>query len=98
MRTTEDTVEIPLRLNVDTHAAPYAKAMAELDNVATKKLNRVGLLVAETHVPAEADDAVAADFSADKDVAALLALIVSVNVRNAMGIAARAWEPGSYQP
>src|SRR5437667_11973600 len=50
-------------------------------------------LVAETHVPAEAYDAVAAAFSPD-EVAALLSLIVTINAWNAIAVASRAWRPG----
>jgi len=53
-------------------------------------------LLAETHVPQEAYDAVAAQFSPD-EVAALLSLIVVINAWNAVGVATRAWEPGSYE-
>jgi alkylhydroperoxidase family enzyme len=54
-------------------------------------------LVASTHVPAEAYDAVAAELSPD-EIGALLALIVAINAWNAISVATRAWEPGSYQP
>jgi AhpD family alkylhydroperoxidase len=54
-------------------------------------------LVASTHVPDGDYDAVAAEFSAD-EVAALLSLIVTINAWNAIGVATRAWEPGSYAP
>ena len=54
-------------------------------------------LVAQTHVPVEAYDAVAAEFSPD-EVGALLSLIVAINAWNAIAVATRAWEPGSYQP
>ena len=163
MTTTEQTVEIPVRLDFDTHAAGFAKAMAHLDNAATKELDRAGIdhrlrelvrirasqlngcaycidmhtkdaravgeseqriyalpawaetpfftareraalafteavtLLADTHVPADAYDAVAAHFSAE-EVAALLALIVTINAWNAIGVATRTWRPGSYQP
>jgi AhpD family alkylhydroperoxidase len=50
-----------------------------------------------THVPDEAYQAVAAQFS-PAEVAALLSLIVTINAWNAIGVSARAWEPGSYQP
>ena len=53
-------------------------------------------LLATTHVPAEDYDAVAAQFSSD-EIAALLSLIVTINAWNAMGVATRAWEPGSYE-
>ena len=42
-------------------------------------------------------DAVAAVFSPD-EVAALVSLIVTINAWNAISVATRAWEPGSYQP
>jgi AhpD family alkylhydroperoxidase len=45
-------------------------------------------LVAETHVPQQASD----------EVAALLSLIVTINAWNALAVATRAWTPGSYQP
>ena len=54
-------------------------------------------LVAETHVPQEAYDEVAAEFSAG-EVAALLSLIVTINAWNAIAVSSRAWVPGSYQP
>src|SRR6202451_875269 len=53
-------------------------------------------LMADDHVPDAAYDAVAAWFSAD-EVAALLALIVTINAWNAVGVATHAWLPGSYQ-
>jgi len=53
-------------------------------------------LLAETHVPQEAYDAAAGQFSPD-EVAALLSLIVVINAWNAVGVATRAWEPGSYE-
>jgi AhpD family alkylhydroperoxidase len=53
-------------------------------------------LLAQTHVPQEAYDDVAAEFSPD-EVAALLSLIVVINAWNAVGVATRAWEPGSYE-
>src|SRR5215471_1664785 len=54
-------------------------------------------LVADTHVPDGAYREVAAEFSAD-EVGALVSLIVTINAWNAIGVATRAWEPGSYQP
>jgi AhpD family alkylhydroperoxidase len=53
-------------------------------------------LLADTHVPQAAYDAVAAEFSPD-EVAALLSLIVTINAWNAIGVSTRAWAPGSYQ-
>jgi AhpD family alkylhydroperoxidase len=51
-------------------------------------------LVAQTHVPDEAYEAVAGQFSPD-EVAALLALIVTINAWNALAVASRAWEPAA---
>ena len=53
--------------------------------------------LADTHVPDAAYQAVAAEFSPD-EVGALVSLIVTINAWNAIGVATRAWEPGSYQP
>jgi AhpD family alkylhydroperoxidase len=54
-------------------------------------------LMADTHVPAAAYDAVAAQFT-PAEIAALLSLIVTINAWNAIGVTTRAWLPGSYQP
>src|SRR5580692_11877794 len=54
-------------------------------------------LLADTHVPDEAYQAVAAEFSPE-EVAALVSLIVTINAWNAIGVSTRAWTPGSYQP
>jgi AhpD family alkylhydroperoxidase len=157
------TSTIPVRLDFDTHAATYSRAMNRLDQAATAELDRVEFdprlrelvrihasqlngcaycvdthtkdaraageteqriyalpvwretpfftareraalaftesvtRLAETRVPQEAYDAVAAEFTPD-EVAALLSLIVTINAWNAIGVATRAWEPGSYQP
>ena len=53
-------------------------------------------LLAADHVPTEAYDAVAQQFSED-EVAALISLIVTINAWNAIGVSTRAWEPGSYE-
>ena len=54
-------------------------------------------LLAETHVPDEAYAALAAEYS-EQEIAALISLIVIINAWNAVGVATRAWEPGTYQP
>jgi len=54
-------------------------------------------LLADTHVPDEAYQAVAAEFS-PQQVAALVSLIVTINAWNAIGVSTRAWAPGSYSP
>ncbi len=38
-----DPVSVPVRLDVDTHAAAFSKAMSHLDNVATAQLDKVGI-------------------------------------------------------
>ena len=53
--------------------------------------------LATTHVTDEAYRAVAAEFS-QPELAALISLIVTINAWNAIGVATRSWEPGSYQP
>ena len=53
--------------------------------------------LSDTHVPDEAYQDVAAQFS-PQEVAALVSLIVTINAWNAIGVSTRAWEPGSYQP
>ena len=163
MTTTETPHEIPVRLDFDSHAPTFSKALAHLDHAMTKELDRVELdarlrelvrirasqlngcaycidmhtkdarAIGETeqriyalpawretpfftdreraalaftesvttmivdHVPTADYEAVAAQFSED-EVAALLSLIVTINAWNAIGVAARAWTPGSYQP
>jgi AhpD family alkylhydroperoxidase len=52
--------------------------------------------LAGTHVPDAAYDELAAEFTAP-EVAALLGLIVTINAWNALSVASRAWEPGSYE-
>jgi AhpD family alkylhydroperoxidase len=160
--TTSTETKIPVRLDFDAHAATFAKAMAHLDNAATRELDRTridqrlrellrlrvsqlngcaycvvmhaktaravgeseqrltGLPVweqtpffteaersalafaeaivamADTHVPVAAYEAVAEHFGPD-EVAALVALVVTVSAWNAIGVSTRAWEPGSYQ-
>ena len=54
-------------------------------------------MLADTRVPDEAYAAVAAEYS-EQEVAALISLIVTINAWNAVGVATRSWEPGSYQP
>ncbi|MFE4468081.1 carboxymuconolactone decarboxylase family protein [Leifsonia sp. NPDC056824] len=152
------TTTIPVRLDLDTHAAIFGKAMNHLDNAATRELDRVDFdarlrelirirasqlngcaycvdthsrdalavgetaqrifalpvwqesmfftnreraaiaftesvtRVASTHVPAEDFEAVAEHFSPD-EIGAMLSLIVTINAWNALGAAARPWQP-----
>src|SRR2546421_13115280 len=53
--------------------------------------------LADTHVPDQAYQEVAAHFS-QQEIAALVSLIVTINAWNAISVATRAWTPGSYQP
>ena len=160
--TTTPAFTIPVRLDFDSHAAGFARALGQLDKAATKELDRVdfdprlrelvrirasqlngcaycidmhtkdaravgeteqrlyGLaawrdtpyftereraalafteavtLMAGDHVPGAEYEAVAAHYRPD-EVAALLALIVTINAWNAVGVATHAWEPGSYE-
>jgi AhpD family alkylhydroperoxidase len=163
MNTSEHTTQIPVRLDFETHADDFTRAMSHLDHAATKQLDAVDFepnlrelvrlrasqlngcgycidmhstdarslgeaeqrlyalpawretpffndreraalafteavtLVAQSHVPVEEYEAVAAQFTPD-EVAALLSLIVAINAWNALAVTTRAWVPGSYQP
>src|SRR3954471_20850313 len=59
---------------------------------AALRFTEVVTRVAETRVPPEEYDAVAALWSPD-EVGALLALVVAINAWNAIAVATRAWEP-----
>ena len=59
---------------------------------AALRFTEVVTRVAETRVPAEEYDAVAAHWSPD-EVGALLGLIVTINAWNGLAVATRAWEP-----
>jgi len=59
---------------------------------AALRFTEVVTRVADTRVPTEEYDAVAAHWSPD-EVGALLALIVAINAWNAIAVATRAWEP-----
>jgi AhpD family alkylhydroperoxidase len=54
-------------------------------------------LAAQTHVPDE-DFSRAAKVFTEPELGALISLIVTINAWNAIGVSARSWEPGSYQP
>jgi AhpD family alkylhydroperoxidase len=43
MTTTANTHQIPVRLDFDSHAPSFSRAMSHLDNVATKEADRVDL-------------------------------------------------------
>jgi AhpD family alkylhydroperoxidase len=154
---------IPVRLDFDAHARTFARAVAHLDNAATKELDRVDIdhrlrellrlrvsqvngcaycvdmhtkdaravgeteqrlaalpvwqetpffteperaalafgeamaTMADSHVPRPVFEALAQQFTPD-EIAALVALVVTVTAWNAIGVSTRAWQPGSYQP
>jgi AhpD family alkylhydroperoxidase len=157
------TPQVPVRLDFDTQAAGFARAVAHLDRAATKELDAAGIdpllrelvrvrasqlngcaycvdmhtkdaraageteqrlyalpawretpfytnreraalaltedvtLMARDHVPAAAYEA-AAEVLTPSEIAALLALIITINAWNAIGVTTRAWTPGSYEP
>jgi AhpD family alkylhydroperoxidase len=161
--TVTGTEQIAVRLDFDAHAAAFARALAHLDNAATKQLDAVDFdhrlrelirvrasqlngcaycidmhtkdaraageteqrlyalpawretpfftsreraalaftenvtLMAQTHVPTEAYDEVAAVYRPD-EIAALVSLIVAINAWNTVGVSTRTWVPGSYEP
>jgi AhpD family alkylhydroperoxidase len=59
---------------------------------AALRFTEVVTRVADTRIPTDEYDAVAAHWSPD-EVGALLALIVAINAWNAIAVATRAWEP-----
>jgi AhpD family alkylhydroperoxidase len=163
MTITHNTAQIPVRLDFDSLAPGFSRAMSHLDQAATKELDaaeidprlrelirirasqlngcaycidmhtkdaraigeteqrlyglaaweetpyftareRAALAfteavtrLADTHVPAQAYQEVAAEFS-PQEIAALVSLLVAINAWNAIGVSTRAWVPGSYQP
>jgi AhpD family alkylhydroperoxidase len=162
MTATSETTQIPARLDFDALAPGFARAMAHLDQAATRELDKAEIdprlrelirirasqlngcaycidmhtkdaraigeteqriygltawaetpyftareraalafteavtLLADTHVPDRAYEAVTAEFS-QQEVAALVSLIVAINAWNAIGVSTRTWVPGSYQ-
>jgi AhpD family alkylhydroperoxidase len=163
MTITNETAQIPVRLDFDSFAPGFSRAMAHLDQSAIRELDKAqiepklrelirirasqlngcaycidmhtkdaraigeteqriyGLAawaetpyftareraalaftesvtrLSDTHVPDQAYQAVAAEFS-PQEVAALISLIVTINAWNAISVSTRAWAPGSYQP
>ncbi len=163
MTTADSTVQIPVRLDFDACAPGFSRAMAHLDQAATKELDKADFdprlrelvrirasqlngcaycidmhtkdaraigeteqriyalpawrdtpyftsreraalafteavtLLDSTHVPESAYHEVAAEFT-EKEIAALVSLIVAINAWNAISVSTRAWIPGSYQP
>ena len=74
--------ETPFFSDAERAALAFAEAMVAM---------------ATTHVPAPEYDTLAQHYGPD-EIAALVALVVTVTAWNAIGVSTRAWEPGSYQP
>ena len=72
---------------------PYFTARERAALAFTESVTRL----ADTHVPDQAYQDVAAEFSAT-ELGALISLIVTINAWNAIGVSTHAWVPGSYQP
>jgi AhpD family alkylhydroperoxidase len=161
MTTTDTLHRIPTRLDIDTAAPTFSKAVAHLDTATGRELDRVGIpaglrdllklrasqlngcaycvdmhatdaashgepqqrihavsiwrempfftekeraalaftesvtRASETHVPQEDYDAVAEHWT-DEEIGALVALIVTINAWNLIGVSTRAWEPALH--
>src|ERR1044072_5887903 len=74
--------ETPFFSDAERAALAFAEAMVAM---------------ATTHGPAPEYDRLAEHYGPD-EIAALVALVVTVTAWNAIGVSTRAWEPGSYQP
>jgi alkylhydroperoxidase family enzyme len=71
---------------------PYFTARERAALAFTEAVTRL----TETHVPDQAYQDVAGEFS-PKEIAALVGLIVAINAWNAISVSTRAWVPGSYE-
>jgi len=49
-------------------------------------------------IPCECSACKGAEVLTPAEIGALLALIITINAWNAIGVTTRAWTPGSYQP
>jgi AhpD family alkylhydroperoxidase len=72
---------------------PYFTARERAALAFTEEVTRL----AGTHVPDQAYQDVAEHFT-QREIAALVSLIVAINAWNAISVSTRAWVPGSYQP
>jgi len=71
---------------------PYFTARERAALAFTEAVTRL----TETHVPDQAHQDVAAEFSPE-EIAALVSLIVAINAWNAISVSTRAWVPGTYE-
>ena len=69
----------------------------ERERAALAFTEAVTLMASTGHVPDDAWQTIASQFSED-EIAALVSLITAINAWNAIGVSTRAWRPGSYQP
>jgi len=69
----------------------------ERERAALAFTEAVTLMACAGHVPDDAWQTVASQFS-EEEIAALVSLITAINAWNAIGVSTRAWRPGSYQP
>jgi alkylhydroperoxidase/carboxymuconolactone decarboxylase family protein YurZ len=83
------------RLPFGSRAPGFLRAMIQMDRAATKELDLAGI---DPRVRELIRIAAVAAASGEQEGAALISLIVMINAWNAVGVATRAWEPGSYQP
>jgi AhpD family alkylhydroperoxidase len=74
---------------------PEAPSFSEAERAALAFAEAM-VTMAGTHVPTAVYEALAEHYGAD-EIAALVALVVTVTAWNAIGVSTRAWEPGSYQ-
>jgi alkylhydroperoxidase family enzyme len=88
--------ETPYFTERERAALAFTGSVTERERAALAFTESVTLL-ADGHVPQSDYDAVAERFKPD-EIAALVSLIVAINAWNAISVASRAWEPGSYQP
>ena len=65
----------------------------DVTTITTETVTRLS----DTHVPDQACQDVAAEFS-PLQIAALVSLIVTINAWNAISVSTRAWIPDSYNP
>ncbi len=129
MTETDNTSQVPVRLDFETHAAGFYRAVVHLDQAATKELDKVDfdhklrelvrirasqlngcaycidMHTKDARAVGETEQRIYAlsawretPFFTERERAALLSLIVAINVWNAIGVTTHAWLPGSYQP
>jgi AhpD family alkylhydroperoxidase len=79
---------LPVWRETDLYSPLERAALALTDSVT---------LLSDGHVPQHVFDAAAQHFDPES-LAQLIALLVTINAWNRIGVTTRCWEPGSYQP